>query len=183
LGRAQDSELESLVPELVLIRSRKLVNSRQSKPNHRLRHARSLTAAAMVVLAFGLLINLDSPNRVYQKPTLPGGSPDQIRQERNIDHYAMVPTITSPLENARINPLGQQFTWIPVRDSLYYQVRIVSEMGDLVWQERVNSTNWRLPGDLSLSTDSEYFVRVDAYLTESKSVNSDYVVFKVKSAR
>ena len=189
LGRARDTEAESPVPDLLLARSAKLAKDQDGSkagyriPNLRLNYARRWAAAAVVVLAIGLLMNLESPKQVTQESTPPGGSLSPIRQERNIDPYALVPKIISPAENSTINPRSQQFVWAPVRGSLYYQIRIVSDEGDLVWQERVNGTQWALPPQVLLIHDSEYFVRVDAYLAESKSLNSDYVVFKVTDKR
>jgi len=43
------------------------------------------------------------------------------------------------------------FSWTAVPESLYYEVRIVSDAGDLLWRERVEGTEWRLPGDLALT--------------------------------
>jgi len=180
LGRARDSEANEQIPELLMARSRKLANSKTGMPAFRLRHGRRWATAAAVVLAFGLFINLESSRQFNPGTGSPGASPDPVRQERSIDPYALVPRVTSPLDNSKIDPTSQQFSWAPVRDSLYYQVRIVSDEGDLLWQERLPGTQWKLPSELTLSSNAEYFVRVDAYLTESKSLNSDYVVFRVR---
>jgi len=75
------------------------------------------------------------------------------------------------------------FRWTAVSNSLYYQLRIVSDEGDLVWQGRVDGTHWVLPAGLSLAPGAEYFVRVDAYLTEAKALNSDYLLFRVGERR
>ena len=180
LGRAKDIEAGNRVPDLVLARSKKLVQN----PEHLhkgLRYAPRWAAAAVVVLAIGFLADLESPNQVSTELTPPGTQPPMIRQERNVDPNALLPHVISPHDGSTINPTTQQFVWAPIHDSLFYQVRIVSDVGDLVWQERVTGTQWRLPAGLSLVSGAEYFVRVDAYLTESKSLNSDYVVFKVRA--
>jgi hypothetical protein len=82
-----------------------------------------------------------------------------------------------------IVPGDGTFEWTPVPESLYYQLRIVSDEGDLIWQGRVDGTQWALPSDLPLVPGSEYFVRVDAYLAEAKAVNSDYFLFQVGESR
>jgi hypothetical protein len=62
-------------------------------------------------------------------------------------------------------------------------VRIVSDEGDLLWQEQVNETRWKLPAELVLTADTEYYVRIDAYLAESKALSSDYILFKVEQSK
>jgi len=181
LGRAKDIEHVNGVSELLLARSRKLAQDGGHKRNG-LRYAPRWAAAAVVVLTFGLLMSLESPNRNSPELTSPVTRSPAMRQQRNIDPYALLPQVISPTDGSTINPTTQQFTWVPIRDSLFYQVRIVSDVGNLVWQERVNGTQWRLPLGLSLHGNAEYFVRVDAYLTEAKSLNSDYVVFKVAAS-
>ena len=180
LGRAGDREAESRVPELLLARAAKLAKNQDGDNiNPLMRHTRRWAAAAVVVLAIGILMNLESFKQVTPGSIPAGGSLSANRQERSIGPYALVPKLISPLENATIDPRTQQFVWAAVRDSLYYQIRIVSDEGDLLWQERVVGTQWGLPPELALAVDADYFVRVDAYLTESKSLNSDYVVYRV----
>jgi len=175
LGRANDTEQVDGVSELLMASSRNLPRDGTHKRNG-LRYAPRWATAALVVLTFGLLLNLEPSNQDSPELTSPA-----IPQQRSVDPYALLPQVISPADGSTINPTTQQFTWTPIRDSLYYQVRIVSDVGDLVWQERVNGTQWQLPVGISLPGNAEYFVRVDAYLTEAKSFNSDYVVFKVEA--
>ena len=42
----------------------------------------------------------------------------------------------------------------------------------------VEGTEWRLPAGLALTPGSEYFARVDAYLTDAKTLQSDYLLFR-----
>ena len=140
-------------------------------------------AAAVVVLAFGVLSQMFSP--VSNDPGLSttveisAQSSGMLRETRNINPGAMVPNFLSSHDGMIVIPGDGAFRWTPVPDSLYYQLRIVSDEGDLVWQGRVNSTQWNLPLNLSLSPGAEYFVRVDAYLTEAKALSSDYLLFRV----
>ena len=183
LGRARESEAEATVPELVLARSSRLASGTSTQEaKSRRRSAPRWAAVAVVVLAIGVYSQLNSPNPGGPAPTMSTETPNQptgLRATRNIDPGAMGPRFLSPREGMTITPNGGVFTWTAVPDSLYYQVRIVSDEGDLVWQERVNDTQWGLPSELSLAPGAEYFVRVDAYLGEAKSLNSDYVLFRV----
>lgn len=191
LGRARESEIEATVPELVLVRSRKLASgtsAEESKTGLQLRspNTRRWAAAAVVVLAIGALSQLYSPSPNGRKPSPPIETPGQqtsIADTRSIDPGAMGPHFLSPLEGMTITPSGGMFNWTAIPDSLYYQLRIVSDEGDLVWQERVDGTQWGLPSELSLVPGAMYFVRVDAYLAEAKTLNSDYVLFRIGDRR
>ena len=70
--------------------------------------------------------------------------------------------------------------WTRVPGSLYYDVRLVNAEGFMIWQDRVKETRSNLPPDLELVSGNWYFVRVDAYLAEGKSIGSPHVKFTVK---
>lgn len=156
IGRARESEPTVPVQEVA---------------RTRWRTAPRWAVAAALVLAIGIGSQLHSPYQSTQ--------PTEIRETRNIDPGAMGPSFLSPREGMTITPDFGVFNWTAVPDSLYYHVRIVSDEGDLVWQERVIGTQWVLPGDLSLAPGAEYFVRVDAYLAEDKTLNSDYLLIRI----
>lgn len=157
IGRAREAETTGAVPKPVRIRWRA---------------APRWAVAAVVVLAIGVVSQLNSPYQATQAV--------QIRETRNLDLGALGPSFLSPREGMTITPDAGVFNWTAVPDSLYYQVRIVSDEGDLLWKERVNATQWGLPGELSLAPGAEYYVRVDAYLAEAKTLNSDYLLFRIE---
>jgi hypothetical protein len=66
-----------------------------------------------------------------------------------------------------------------VAGSPFYDVRIVTDAGDVVIQQRVTGTAWKLPAQLDLQSGAEYFVHVDAYPSGDKAVSSDHVPFRV----
>lgn len=172
LGRARAHETVEELPEFTLERARRLGRPRMA-PGIAWRHAAPRwAAAAIVVLAVSLVLFGPSPNALVERS-------NGIRTERNIQPLSRAPRLLFPFEDARIDPARARFEWSPVADSLYYRVRIVSDAGDLVWQERVREPQWNPPPELHLSTGGDYFVRVDAYLTEAKSVSSDYIAFRV----
>jgi hypothetical protein len=94
-----------------------------------------------------------------------------------------VPQVLAPANGATIDPGSLVFQWSEVPDSLFYDVRVVTDEGDLIWQERVEDTRLGLPGHLQLKPGSEYFVQVDAYLAAAKSISSRHVPFTVKEQR
>lgn len=172
LGRARASEAMEAVPEFTLARARRLAGPHSDpKPAWR-RHVPRWAAAAIVVLALSLAMRAPSPEP-------PAGDPNGLRTQRNIQPLSPVPKLLNPSDDALVDLAHARFEWSPVADSLYYRVRIVSDAGDLLWQERVRETHWNPPPGLQLRTGGDYFVRIDAYLTEAKSVSSDYTAFRV----
>ena len=187
LGRAGEGEPAIHTPELLQTHIGKLagISRLENIRDQRSRWKKipRWAAAAVVVLAFGVLSQMFSPVPNDLGPStaveIPGQSSGMLRETRNLNPVAMAPNFLSSHEGMEVMPGNGVFRWTPVPDSLYYQLRIVSDEGDLVWQGRVNSTQWILPLDLSLSRGAEYFVRVDAYFTEAKALSSDYLLFRV----
>jgi len=71
------------------------------------------------------------------------------------------------------------FRWHAVDDSLHYDLRIVTASGDLVTEQRVQHTEWKLSDKLELDPGAEYFVRIDAYLPDARTVSSEHIRFRV----
>lgn len=174
LGRALEHEAKAAVPDLALARARRMAGE-APEPGSRWRSAPGWVAAALVVLAIGLVARNQLPTGPEPAPLT---QPEAVRTIRSIDSEAMGPGLLKPGEGIQVTHSNGAFNWTPVTDSLYYQVRIVTVEGDLLWQERVNETHWQLPSELPLTSGLEYFVRVDAHLSETRSLNSDYILFQ-----
>jgi hypothetical protein len=177
IGRAQDAEPDMPIPDFVSARAQKFAESANSTANGR-EWSRSVprwAAAAVVVLALGLILQPQLPDKPDMDPV--------VRETRIINPISMGPSLLSPLEGMAISPEHDYFSWTTIANSQHYQVRIVSDEGDLLWQEQVSETRWKLPADLMLAADTEYYVRVDAYLAESKALSSDYILFKVEQSK
>jgi len=172
IGRARGVEDPFQVPELLLARAARMVRStRKRKPSvHR------WIAAASVVLALALVFQImpDSSSGVIEL-TDPG---EDVRLTRSVSPVALMQH-----EKLTVRQHDGAFYWNSIPDSLYYEIRIVSDEGNLLWQERTYDTHWALPEDLHAVPGREYFVRLDAYLSESKSLNSDYIGFRVDRSR
>ncbi|MCW8925518.1 MAG: fibronectin type III domain-containing protein [Xanthomonadales bacterium] len=171
--------------ELALARARRLgKNSKRTA----LQRVSRWACAAVIVLALSLLIKTTSSDpEVSQaiKKALPDAVSETIgpRQSRNLNTDALRPKVLAPVNGAIVDPGSLVFTWTGVPGSLHYDVRVVTEDGDLVWQTRVAGTELRLPATLHLEPDEEYFFRVDAYLANAKSLNSRHVLFTVGGQR
>ena len=81
-----------------------------------------------------------------------------------------------------VDPRQLVFRWAAIPGSRYYEVRIVTEAGDVITEQRVMDTEWRPPGDLNLSPGVEYFVHVDAYPSEAKTIGSDHIPFRISDS-
>jgi hypothetical protein len=185
LSRLQDEEPVQEVSEFVLARARRLGAVRISPLPE---FAPGWAAAAVIVLAVTLAFLWNSPDRFGTD--LPGQAPSQSvpadsgqAQSRHPGSRAVTPQILSPGEGASIGARELLIKWSEIPGSLYYDVRVVSDEGDVIWQGRVEDTESRLPESLSLTPGAEYFVRVDAYLAAAKRVSSRHVLFTVAEER
>ena len=172
LSRLRDTEPAECVPELLLARARRLGTA----PRHEeTRHGQYWAAAAAVVLAVSAV--------VYSVLEAPAPDPDgqfpTSRASGTTTESTFMPRVLSPSEGATVDPDRLSFSWTDVPGSIYYDIHIVNDEGDLVWEARVTDTQWAPHADMQLSPGAEYFVRVDAYLAEAKTLSSDHVVFKV----
>lgn len=140
----------------------------------RWRFAPQWAAAAAVVLAVPLLFQLarDSHDSMQE-----AASPD--RAVTRMTGPAKALQVLSPGAGAEIDANRLAFRWTEVRGTPYYDVRIVTDEGDLVIQQRVNGTTWRPPAQLHLDPGAEYFVLVAAYPSGDKAVSSNHVPFSV----
>jgi hypothetical protein len=185
LSRLHEVEPDQSVSEFLLARARRMGGS-NTRPT--IRYAPRWAVAAVVVLAVTFAMNWDLLTAPAPEVTSAGSpgpvSPDTgPQQSRNLNSRLGVPQVLAPANGATIDPDSLVFQWSEVPDSLFYDVRIVTDEGDLIWQERVEDTKLGLPGHLQLKPGSEYFVQVDAYLAAAKSISSRHVPFTVKEQR
>ena len=87
--------------------------------------------------------------------------------------------VMSPAENATLSPRDLEFRWQALPDSISYELSLVTEDGDVVWQGRVEGTPARLPEGVALQAGAKYFVWVRAYLAGGATVKSAAVPFRV----
>lgn len=141
-----------------------------------------VAAAAMLVMAVALTqllplpqIGQDALPRTHRAE--PGG---ELRQTRSIESPSSGPRFLVPVDGSPFAPADHRFKWTAVPGSLYYQLRIVSEEGDLLWQGRISGTEWTIPEGVALFPGVDYFARVDAYITDAKALQSDYLLFRLE---
>ena len=144
-------------------------------PPRRWRLAPQWAAAAALVLVVPLLLQV-------------GGDPDRAVGARTDPARSATRNIGAAGLELRFVPTGRGFrsdaprpslAWTEVAGTPYYDVRIVSDEGDVVAQSRVTGTQWQLPEGLRLRYGAEYYALVEAYPEGGKAVSSEHVPFRI----
>jgi len=144
-------------------------------PRRQWRLAPQWAAAATLILAVPLLLQL---GRNVDRDT-GGQGPPEPPATRMLAPTATGLQLLSPGAGAAVDTRQLLFRWTEVPGTPYYDVRIVTDAGDVVIQQRVTGTTWQLPAQLDLQPGAEYFVHIDAYPSGDKAVSSDHVPFQV----
>lgn len=139
------------------------------------RHVPRWAAAAVVVLAMAALI------RVTQSPGPTDDSTEGSAAPTTRSAAATEPALAllSPTPGVDVNAGQLTVRWTPVPGSRYYDVRVVTDAGDVIAEEHVGGTEWRLSDPAVLQPGAEYFVHVDAFIADDKTVSSQHVAFRV----
>lgn len=176
-----DGEPEAL-PDLLLARARRLAAGDRRSSRLPGLAFRPWAAAAVLVLALVVIVQQPWVPRVDDAvpPDIATAAGDNPPAARRIDPDAVRPLITSPAPGSTIRLADAQLSWTPIDGGLYYEVFILSEDGDVLWQRQVNGTSLELQVAPALEPGLEYFARVDAYLAEARRVSSSHVVFTVR---
>ena len=117
---------------------------------------------------------------------LPGQMPPEsqpprtpARQTRSVNRLAAAPLLIAPKAGSVVDRKDFELRWKDVPRALFYEVRIATSEGSLVWKARVEQTSLRLPGEIQLRPGQSYFVWVRAYLPEGKVVRTEASPFSV----
>ena len=176
LAQLHKSDANETIPDSLLAVAEQIGH----RPRRRLRHTAAWAAAAMVIITLFTVIVREpglTPGTHNQLP--PSSHEEGARQLRNINQSHPAPTILVPVNGTRIRPEDLTIRWSSVPGSLYYDVRVVTAEGFIVWQDRIEANQSQLPADLNLLFGNPYFVRVDAYLAEAKRLSSQHVQFTI----
>ena len=153
----------------------------------------TVAAGAACALIIGLWIR--SPQQV-NLPSTPPAAPTVIAKsepapalrqpsrevERNFTVSSHLPVLIFPQENNVLTPQQLEFKWKAIPQSRYYEIRVVTADGDLVWSAQSENLNLRPPSDLELK-DGAYFVWISAYLESGPVQKSAPVRFVVRASR
>lgn len=140
-----------------------------------------LAAAAVLVLATGLVLRLTPLTpQADGEIVRPAG---EFKETRGFEPQALASSIQAPQLRIDLAAPNQALSWTTIPGSLYYEVRIVSDDGYLVWQERVPGNSWALPAALRLEPGLEYYARVEAKLDDFRTLKSNFVPFRTAADR
>jgi hypothetical protein len=95
---------------------------------------------------------------------------------------AASPELLYPRDGRVVSSTGIEFRWKRVPTALSYDVRVVTEDGDVVWEGRAEDSRVNLPSSVYLTAGKSFYVRVCANLPEGKTVTAKVVRFKVKDS-
>lgn len=172
VNRTRGPNFSKRTPELAKAQAQRLVKQDRRK---NVRRFIGWAAAAVVVLSLAMVV--DSQRGLGPSP-VPDIEP--VQSQPNIRLRAPTvspPQVLAPVSGAMVDSRYFLFRWTEIPGSLYYDIYIVSKMGDLVLKERVTETHWQAPSSLKVKPGAEYYVRVDAFLSDSKTISSEHVLF------
>jgi hypothetical protein len=135
-----------------------------------------LAAAAMVLLGIsGVMLSSRFGD--------PGTDPNEQLGTRTtrgmqVDDARLI--VLEPTAGMALDARQATFRWEAVPESYYYEVRVVTESGDVVIEERVVEPRWSSTTDHpSLRPGVAYYLHVAAYISEGKALSSDHIPFTV----
>lgn len=152
-------------------------------------------ATATACLAFAAAVWLRRPDvptlpqRPSAEPRVESPSPPPVpppithatkpRAVRNGSKSSLRPRLLAPREGSAVVREGLEFRWTEVRGSLFYEIRLMTEEGDLIWEGRSESTSLSIPSGVQLLPRVRYYVSVRAYLQYGKTSRSPVVGFSI----
>lgn len=127
-----------------------------------------------------ILLPLPSPNLERSSPvSSPKRNPAPANGVRSKSVEETGPRLMEPLEGAAFRREDLQVRWQPVSDALFYEVRVMTAAGDVVFVEQTENTSLK-PGTRALLTPgAKYFVVVSAHLHQGKTDKSGLVSFRI----
>jgi hypothetical protein len=149
------------------------------------------TAAGVLASAAIAVMVLKTPQRltlpVWPSPAVPvlmeskpaiQVTPSGDENTRKLKSLQYWPSILSPHPGSVVAREQLEFRWNAVPDSMYYQIRVMTPDGDLVWEGDSTATDVKLPRQLTLNS-GKYYVSVSAILKNERAVKSSPVKFQV----
>ena len=166
LARLQDAAPPADVPKGLVANARQLIGG-----DERAVPAWRWGAAAVATACVALTVTL------WIREPRAGVVPQTVRSVAG--HAAAVPELLSPRESSIVPRAALEFRWNRVERTLFYEVRVVSADGDLVWETRTEQAETRMPLEIRLTSGQRYYVSVSAWPPEGKTLKSPVIGFQV----
>jgi hypothetical protein len=165
LVRLQEADLPEVDPGLV--RRARVTPPSETRWQRMLARRWALACVATACLAIMVIVWVRLP-RPADKETV-----------RTSYAQGSAPELVLPREGTALKRSAVEFRWTPIERALFYEVRVLTADGDLVWQIRAESTEARPSADITFRSGQNYFVSVSAWLPEGKAARSTVVGFQV----
>jgi hypothetical protein len=91
----------------------------------------------------------------------------------------LLPELISPRNGAVVRREDLEFRWRPVSDAIFYEVRVMSAEGDLVFEGQSETTRLKVGSTAPLVPGTKYFVVARAHLRQGKAAKSSLVSFRL----
>ena len=178
MAHLQQDEKNQPVDEKLLAAAKQMAVGSSSR---KLRFVPAWAAAAVVVLAISVVTFREAGQDPTSEFVPPGPklTTNNARQLRSIDRSFVEPRLIAPLEGAVVKPEELVIRWADVTGSQFYRIYIMSDAGDLFVDQRVEGTDWAITSSVELIPGADYFIRVDAYLADSRILSTEHVIFRV----
>ncbi len=120
------------------------------------------------------------PTVAPEVPNTPRPQPVAPRTFRSQSKPVPTLRLVFPQDGSALPRNNVEFRWQRVPGAIYYEVRVVTQEGDLIWEGRVAEAQAKFPSTATLKAGEGFFVRVRAFLPEGKTITSRVVGFSVK---
>lgn len=111
-----------------------------------------------------------------QTPKAKSFQPPVVRNKTAGD---LLPKLLSPRDGAVVRREDLEFRWESVSEAIFYEVRVMSAEGNLVFEEQTGDARLKLGSTAPLVPGTKYFVVVRAHLRQGKAAKSGLVSFQL----
>jgi hypothetical protein len=91
----------------------------------------------------------------------------------------LLPKLTTPRDGAVLRRSDLDFQWEPVSDAIFYEVRVMSTEGNLMFEGQTEETRLKPGPTAPLVPGTKYFVVIRAHLRQGRTANSSVVSFQL----
>jgi len=193
LALSAETEPPGEVPAGLLAQARELVERKAQAPRAWRWAPATAVAGCLVVVAVVWMRRQETGPAAIPLPAPPAAavpspaiSPapatalaEKRRLVRSGEDRAAAPQLVFPAEGAILSRERVAFRWNPAPGALFYEVRVLTAEGDLVWEGRAEGVEARVPGSISLAAGARYYVSVSGFLSDGKTIKFPTVGFQV----
>lgn len=83
-----------------------------------------------------------------------------------------------PGESLRLGEI--EFRWKPAKDARFYELQVMSEAGDVIWQERTTAVELKLPASVALGKGNSYYVWLRVHTARGPVEQTKAIRFSVE---